>query len=43
MSDRCIQRKEPNAARRGNYFVFKHAYFQLVAPFIYLLFITLFD
>jgi hypothetical protein len=43
MSERCIHRKEPNATRRGNYFVFKHAYFQLVAPVIHLLFITLFD
>ena len=34
MSDRCIHRTEPNATRRGNYFVFMHAYFQLVVPFI---------
>jgi hypothetical protein len=43
MSDRCIHRKEPNATRRGNYFVFKHAYFQLVVHFIHLVFITLLD
>ena len=43
MSDRCIHSKELNATRRGKYFVFKHAYFQLVVPLIHLLFITLFD
>ena len=29
MSDRCIHKNRKEPTRRGNYFVFKHAYFQL--------------